>query len=361
MLFYDTLSPYIISKMDERKVISALVTNHATGIQFDKFLTINTLQNGKTLVGTLNDIHTSICHNINDNGQNWDDLYTKYSHLNIARDTVLKILVPYIKNLLSDPAIDYTIDSNINVLAAAMSPLSFFAVADDMLDRILSHHKLNPDVVLDCNSVGKLLGMDNAKMYCNRMRIYLKHGANLNLNISVFDDRNQLYMITTQDLTILDIIVEHTEHFYCLEKLLGVFRSVTCLSRDAEKVFESILRCGKISSFKYLGRYKTNVDIFYTWLKEIRTSNHDIESMRTYFGVPIQHFNLVKSNTHVNDSLRNLILFRCNLECLTQCTVTVPAYRHYEIAIIMLFLIKNPHLTVITCDVLRYIVVLVFS
>lgn len=355
--------------MEEDNVIRALVTNHRTGVQFDKFLTINTLQKGKTLVETLSDIYLSICHYINYDGQNCDDLHTKYGYFNIVREAVLEILVQYIKNLLCGPAIDYTIGSNIKVLAGAMSPYSFFAIDIDMIDRILSQHKLNPDIVLGCNSVVKILEVHCAKtwdLHCTKMchdtiLIYLKHDANLNLNICITDSQKQPYMIATKNPTILDIIVEHTEHFYGLEKLLSSFRSVTCLSHDSEKVFESILRCGKISSFKYLGGYKTNLDIFYAWLKEIQMSNHDVESMRTYFGVPIQNFNLVKSNVHVNDSLRKLILFRCNLECLTRCTVTVPAHRHYEIAIIMYFLIKNPHLTVLTCDMLRYIVTLVFS
>jgi len=127
------------------------------------------------------------------------------------------------------------------------------------------------------------------------------------------------------------------------------------------KVFEHILLHGKISSLQNLSEtdYK-NIRVYENWLKTIRTQDTSIENMRLYYDLPIRCIKL-SDNNEVSETVRKMCIYRQNLEYLTKSVVTVPAYKFYDIAIIILFLMNNPRLIVLPKDMLRKIATFVFN
>lgn len=350
-------NPIIYVKMDEylidRHFIKAFISSERAGTSLEQFSTINTLVNGRTITGVLCDIQKVTCNPTC--AQNHIELAIRREEFCISRHNMARILTLNITKLLAHPDIDFSIPSNMTSLASTMF-LGFPHTGNEIIDQILTRHKLNPDVVIGCNSVKRLLF--DADPNNERICIYLKHGANMDLNIDRTFYGDQPYIIARDKSEIIDTIVAHTEHFRHLEKVMDpCYESVV----STRKICESILRCGKISALEYLTTNKKNVDDFNAWLKRIRTFDLNIDEMRVAFIAPIQHFELVSNNKNASDAFRKLMLFKHNLECLTQHVITVPAYKYYDIAIILSFLIKYQHLTMLTCDVLRYITVFVFS
>jgi hypothetical protein len=128
-----------------------------------------------------------------------------------------------------------------------------------------------------------------------------------------------------------------------------------------QQVFNHILQYGKMSSLQYL--YKTeyeNIKAYNNWLKTIKTQDLDIETMRTYYEIPIRCIKLVNDDD-IDKIIRQMCIYRHNLEGLTKTIVTVPAYRFYDIAIIILFLMNNPRLIILPRDMLRKIAAFVFN
>lgn len=128
------------------------------------------------------------------------------------------------------------------------------------------------------------------------------------------------------------------------------------------QIFSAILRFGKLSALEYLTDDQKKIKCFNDHLREIRGyTDLDIDTLRKYFAVPIDYFQIVQNNSHANGIIRRLIMFKHNLECLTRHTIIVPAYQYHNIAIIHWFLLKKPHLIILTRDILCYITALVFS
>lgn len=332
------------------QIIDVIITSE-TQFSLSEFLTINTLLGGKTITQTLDDAlysQTSLGRNV---------------HRVIDADTC-DIITLNIHKLLMHPEIDYSIVPNLQVLEHAMCVSNSYRLNNATIDTLLAHHKLNPDVIAsfrgDRGAIFRLLIANDVDV--ELLSIFLKHGANTNFrNISWWNHPCilALHNLSTSDpalvhckLELLDTIVAHTKLFYFLKNIPFSETIYT------NKIYNSILRQGKLCALEHSD--DPNLKLLDDWLQFIRRQTHmNMRALRKIFNGTIKRLCMVK------DSVRKLLLFKHNLECLTQHTITVPAYKYYNIAIILLFLIRNSHLTVLntrhitlrhrTCVLLNFI------
>lgn len=270
-------------------------------------------------------------------------------------DTLLK----NIRMLLLHPEIDYSMRSNLEVLGLAMTSTSCVSLKNHDIDEILGQRRLNPDVIMEKNSIAELLNV-YSQTDIERVKIFLKHGADVDSRPKPNMWYNMPYYIAAkQHQSVLDTIVTHTKYFHHSGMIFGDNVALGISSETIVTLFHSILRCGKLAALENLNKNVINFD---KWLRNIRgCAGLDVRVLRQCVGIPMSCFSLIVGNQDADDILRKLILFKHNLECMTQSTITVPAYKYYDVAIIILFLMRNRHLTVLTCDVLRHIATFVFS
>lgn len=311
--------------------------------ELNKFDNVNTLVHGKTIIGALYEMYRVVSGILSVYWCNFQIQGYNVDYQDNIRSNIHKLLI--------HDNIDYSVKQNRLILKKAIFPNHLFSVDDSIRDKILTKYELNPDVVCDGNAILELVRGGRVSTKC--VLTFLKHGANPDL----YTDLGRPYFFAPQNPKILDPIIERTTCFDLLEQALNDLRY------DAAKLFASILRCGKISALEYLDQNKKyNIGRFESWIKSIQNHPHlDMQTMQIYFNTPIECFSLIDCNKDVNNIVRKMILFKCNLECLTQSTITVPAYKYYDVAIIVLFLMRNQHLTILTCDVLRHITAFVFS
>jgi len=343
-------------QLTDVKIINILINNSPYGIALSKFEDVNALVDNETVVSMLYrlryfDTKTLRTFWLQEYGPNDINLWDIDANLNLN-----------INKLLSHPDINFSVTPNKNTLLLMALPIhiygtlgSYLYIENGMLDKILGFHKLNPDVLFGDNSIFKLFnyGLDKAGL-AEKIEIFIKHGADLELNVNSNSYASQPYMICFNS-SIFDLILCHTKKFYCLQ---------TVFSRQNDnvrikKLFEHILQYGKLSSLQYL--HNEQIPKYDEWLRNIRKINLDIETMRMCFSTPIENFELIKFNRDVDNIIRKMCIFKQNLECLTKNTITVPAYRFYDIAIIILFLMKYPQLTVLSQDILRLVAFFVFN
>lgn len=351
---------YIVIKMEEYLIDYCVVKTLFScdpEKELQKFNTVNTLVHGETIAGALYEMYSAICGTsrrywyCHPNNPEWE--ICKFNIIPNTQNSEQEIyksnIISNIHKLLTHDDIDYSIEQNKCVLKKAILPGGPFSVDDPTCDKILTKYNLNPDTVFGGNSISELV--HSMRTSAERVITFHKHGANPDLHTAL----GPPYFFARKR-EILDAIVERTAHFDGLGDAVNEHHS------NVTKIFTSILRYGKISAFEYLDKNKENIKSFESWIKSIRNNgNLDIQTMRIYFNTPIQRFSIIDYNKNVNDIVRKMVLFKCNLECLAQSTITVPAYKYYDVAIIILFFMRNQYLTVLTCDVLRYIAVLVFS
>jgi len=154
--------------------ITALISNQRTNTYLEKFSTINTLVNDKTITEVLCNIQRAIRLSSVTPTQNYRELLAKCNEHNISKKSALRILTLVIIKMLAHPDIDYSIRPNMSSLTLIMFQ-GLPRTENETLDQILTRHKLNPDFLLSCNSIKRLLydiNLDN-----RRICIYLKHGA----------------------------------------------------------------------------------------------------------------------------------------------------------------------------------------
>jgi len=320
------------------------------GIPLSKFRDVNTLIGNDTIVSML----YRLCkiRNLRPFGD------PEYGHVDISDEDVRNNLHVNIINLLSHPDIDFSIPANKNTLVSMIikarmvfyKPGLYMFASNNAMDKIFKIHKINPDILVGGNSILKLL---KNVSYCDsvdrRINIFIKHGANIELNV-IYDIDRQPYMLYLNNSGMLNTILFHTKNFYCLGD--GIKKH----SKKMIPIFEHILQHGKISSLRYLhAKEYENVKIYDDWLRQIRYINFDIETMRKHFSIPIKHFVIINQDIDINDIVQKMCIFKQNLECLMKSSISIPAYRFYDIAIIILFLMKNPSLIVLPQDVLRKI------
>lgn len=348
---------YFICKMDSTFVHS-YVTNElfaAAGLNFRlaDVKDINSMIGNKTIIMILYKLSFAIRY-----GTHWKKLISsefikKYDRNKTLGNTLLK----NVRILLFHPDIDYSVGPNSKVLEIAILG-GHLSLKNDEIDELLGRHRLNPDVVMGQNSVARLLGTD-FRTDTEKIILFLKYGADVDLDVQNSLYNMPYYVAASKNLVILDMIVTHTK---CFRHAETMFRKDTIRDIDFDTVarlFDSILRCGKLTAFENLNKNIINFD---RWLRNIRSCTElDMQTMRQCVDIPMDYFHLICGHKKADNSLRKLILFKHNLECMTQRTIIVPAYKYYDVAIIFLFLMRNRHLTVLTCDVLRYIVALVFS
>jgi len=344
------LVPVTVSKMEtlliDYDIIDALFKSVQLHINLADFENLNQIIHCETIVGLLFKLHWSLSYFNGWGGLYHEQLVQRIRELGRSKDEMCANIAINIVKLLAHPNFDHSVYQNVTVLAGTI--ISTF-IGNDQLDQILTYHNLNPDTILGGDSIGALLRDKTTDP--ERILIFLKHGAAMHFNIGHGD---QLVYMATYNSEILDVIVTHTKQFAGFSIYFG--------PDSNRKVFDSVLRCGNLFALEQIGNHTTNIQKYEKWLRTIRKhAAMDIDAMRSCFDMPIQSICLVDSDIHIDRSVRKLILFKHNLECLTQSTITVPAYKYYDVVIIILFLIKNPHLTILTCDVLRYIATLVFS
>jgi len=326
--------------------IDAIITSE-TQFSLSEFLTINTLLGGKTITQTLDDAlysQTSLGRNV---------------HRVIDADTC-DIISLNIHKLLIHPEIDYSIVQNLQVLEHAMCLSNSYRLNNATIDALLAHHKLNPDVIAsfrgERGAIFRLVIANDVDI--ELLSIFWKHGADTNFgNISWSDHPCIIVLhnlsisdpaLARRKLELLDTIVAHTERFYFLKNIPS--SQVICTT----KIYNSILRQGKLHALEH--SRDPNTKLLDDWMQFIRRQTHmNMRALRKIFN------GAIKRSYMVNDSVRKLILFKHNLECLTRHTIAAPAYEYYNVAIIVLFLMRNSHLTVLTRDILRYVTALVFS
>ena len=300
---------------------------------FSPFKNINSIVNEITIVEKLYNIVTK-----------------KYCY----HRATIELIYQNIYELLSHPDINYSIESNMKILTRMITcpvrhvvKLSTFA-----LDEILTRNNFNPDVISGRNSIAANIDYTDDIEW---IALFLKHGAHVELGMESRDFSKQPYMLALQMPHVLDIIIKHTNHFYDLGK---AYTKINV--KDRSRILTGILRHGKIFAFKQLEKtVREHIENFDEWLYDIRAI--EASPVRRCFRLPIQQHKISEKDKAMNDIAKKIFLFKHNLECFVRGTITVPAYKYYDVAIIILFLMKNPHLVSLTCDVLRYIVTLVFS
>lgn len=348
---HNNIDLYCSIKMEalliDHDVIDALFKSAELQSDLSDFENLNRVINCQTIVGLLHGLHWALSFSHGWGKLYYNTLIQRIHELGRSEDVMRINLAKNIVNLLMHPDIDFSVYQNNTVLADAT--VSDF-MGNDQLDQILTRHNLDPDSILNGDSVKMLL--KNQISDPERLLMFLKYRAKRHHDIEY--NNEQLYFLATYDLKILDIVVAHTKRF---DKLL------ICGDCEAtHKVLGSVLRCGNLLALERLNRHTVNIQKYEQWLRTIRKcTTLDLNSLRSYFEMPIQNITLIDDNEYADKCVRKLILFKHNLECLAQSAITVPAYKYYDVAIVILFLIKNSHLTVLTSDVLRYIAILVFS
>lgn len=337
------------------ELISFLISDDETYLS--KFLDVNTLVEDQTIIHVLYDKLASI--NNPDYASNKCPSSVLIRKSGRDKYAVVSNIVSNIRRLLMHPKIDFTIGPNREILEVAMFSQTHLYVTNNVLDDIFTRHKLNPDVVSDSNSISRLIY--NSCNDIDKLYMFIKHGADIHFDTEPERHNDQPYVAALDNLLMLDVIVENTTHFYCLETTIRRCANTGPGEKNVMRLFELILRHGKIGALEHL-QSKGNIGRFSNWLKNVRANIClDAPLMRTCIMPAVESFNLIDDNKNISDIVRKMVLFKHNLECLTQSTIAVPAHKYYDIAIIVLFLMRNPHITVLTCDVLLYITTLVFS
>jgi len=335
-------------------VINALIKKNPQGIALSKFENINSLVNGKTIVAMIYDLREFDIR-----------ILSMFNNTKIIYDN----LRTNINKLLSHPDIDFSEVANKKVLKLMMivSHSEHLYMNSETLDKILEHHKLNPDDICGRNSIAELLSYRLQKTdTIEKIKIFIKNGANIELNCDTSYCYAQPYAIAKRHPIMFNIVLQHTKNFYCLGDTFSFFKLPNSSNIDYPtiiQIFEHILQYGKISSLQYLYKKEyQNIKEFNEWIRNIKIyQNLDIEAARICFNSPINKFELINQNKDVDNIVRKMCIFRLNLECLAKNIITVPAYRFYDVAIILYFLMKNPHLTVLSRDILRLIAFFVFN
>ena len=284
----------------------------------------------------------------------------------IASQSNRLCLEKYIITLLTHPDIDFTIASNAMILTAVIVDLygDVVLIKNETLDKLFAYHKLDPNIVIQWDLICRVLKLIDwarrrFKIISDRIEMLIKYGADVNFNANSTNVTEQPYYISKDSRRIFDIIVLHTTHFYHLGHVARYALSGNITVRS--KILDNILKDGKIWSFQYLDKdsYK-KIQAFEKWISNIKKYNLNIREARECFSLPIKHFDITM---HIGENrvIKKICIFRQNLECLTLKPITTPAYKFYHIAIFILFLMRNQHLTALTCDVLRHIATLVFS
>uniref|UniRef100_A0A6C0C8R4 Uncharacterized protein n=1 Tax=viral metagenome TaxID=1070528 RepID=A0A6C0C8R4_9ZZZZ len=324
------------------EIINELIKKSPGGIALSKFDSINTCVDYNTIASML--------------------LELKRFYKTDARNT-LRI---NINKILAHSNIDFTMYQNKGTLINMIFHADEYLYMDvETLETILKYHKWNPDNIIEKNSVAYFVKKNSHyqrhPQYAEMISTFIKYGANIELHLSGLSCGQQLYFTVEND-DAFQIIMSHTTNFYDLKGLFGYARERTYGDVHTTKIFEHILIYGKISSLQYLDEkeYK-NIRTFEEWLRNIRKFPLSIDLMRIAFIDPIKSFNLIDKDQHVNNAVRHLCVFRQNLECLTKSEITIPAYKYYHVAIIILFLINNPKLIVLSRDILRRIASFVFN
>lgn len=271
--------------------------------------------------------------------------------------TISDVLIANIVMLFSHSDIDFTIESNVSTLSLFMIENDDICLGCEILDKILERHRLNPDFIVGENSVNKCLKLrSESGIYeddiFNRVTILIKHGADVNFGADKHNIHRLPYMYADFSEKLFQLILSHTNKFYCLEYVFHFLDD-----HYSKKIFEHILRYGKISSLKYLGLTDTaKIKAYSRRLKNISGSN-----ALEYYDTLANYFEITTHGIEINRILRKLCVFKRNVECLVRKPINVPAYQFYDIAITFLFLINHQHLTVLTSDILRHIALFVFS
>uniref|UniRef100_A0A6C0C619 Ankyrin repeat protein n=1 Tax=viral metagenome TaxID=1070528 RepID=A0A6C0C619_9ZZZZ len=324
------------------EIINELIKKSPYGIALSEFDCVNTCVGNRTIALMLWEL------------QNFDRRITE----TFRKITVLNTLRININKILAHPNIDFLIQAN----RATLINIIFYANANmymdvETLEIILKYHKINPDAITENNSVALFVTNSfHHPQYTGIISTLIKYGANIELNRSGLHCDQQLYGMS-QNREPLQIILHHTAHFYGLKYIFGNYTH-----EYIDIIFTHILMCGKISSLQHLNeKDRKSIRIFEDWLRNIRQLPVDIEIMRTVLIEPINEFNLIPQNQNTNSTVRKMCIFRQNLECLTQRKITVPAYKYYHIAIIILFLMNNPKLIDLSRDILRGIASFVFN
>jgi len=332
------------------KIINSLIKKSPHGVPLSEFKNINDVVRNKTIVSMLYGM------------RNYKYVPQENSLSEIGHNLRINI-----NKLLSHPDINFSNPINKRVLFSMMMSTSgadnllnsYLYMNNKTIDKILSLHKLNPDILLNCNSILRLLDdrLDDTYL-AEKINIFIKHGADLELNITQTSYVNQPYITTLNYKNVSTVILLHTKNFYRLGEVLHkLTKSVRVI-----EIFDHILQYGKMSSFKYLCQKECeNIAAYDEWIKNIRNINLDITNMRKILAEPIKRFELISYNSKVDDIVRKMCIFKQNLECLTKNIITVPAYRFYDVAIIIKFLMNNQYLTILSHDILRYIAFFVFN
>jgi len=330
--------------------VNILIKNSSEGIMISQFKDVNTIVQDETIVSMLYKLgYIDIC-------RLCKILCNEHVLLDIA-DIGNKLRIN-INRLLAHQDIDFSIITNKWTLISMIMNdqqhylsenfIPYLHINNETLDKILKFHKINPDILMGDNSIKKLLGgrLDRIGL-AEKIDIFINHGANLELDVDSQKYRNQPYIMALQNLKIFDTVAFHTKNFYCLGNLFFTpFINVL-------PIFEHILQYGKFSSLQYLDK---------DGRENIKKYDHSLKNIQKLDSVElIQQTQLIRQSKNVDNIVRKICIFKQNLEHLTKNIITVPAYRFYDIAIILFFLIKYPQLTVLSQDILRLITFFVFN
>jgi len=349
--------------LTDLQLVNAVVESVDYRINLTEFTNINSQIQGSTIISVL----LSICRRFD--GYSYSritlaNIRNKLPNWHVDSDDIHATILENIRSLLSHPDIDFSVKPNAEALFAVMIHHCTDApyITNDMLSSLLEHHNWNFNVVIKKNAIQEYLRAIkftkiNVSEVLERIKIFTKYGARMEYGVDDTDDHNvQPYVLASHEPIIFDRVILYTNYFYGLETAL--LRKLD-IEHDGVKIFENILQYGKISSLQYLGTESEKISAYEQWLKSFQT--FDADEMRKCFGVLVNNFEVTIYGHRINNIIRKICLFKCNLECLIQSTITVPAYKFYDVAIIVLFLMRNQHLTILTCDVLRYIAAFVFS
>lgn len=360
---YSLIDPYIINVLSKY--------THP-GIDLSNFTEINTIRHNMTIVMLIDGLRRHVAvpfpcaRNIfSDVRLNYPDFYKSGEYGECDTVAARNNIRANIILLLKHPEMDFTIQQNLEVLREVIkrTGIAYWEIGNDDIIEILTLHNLNPDVIMGESSIGILL-IHQSRLYFDEnetciISAFIERGANVELELDPTNLQNQPYFRTAHLCTrIRDVVISRTTNFYKLGEMI----KSQDLSERGLRVIDGIAKHGKMPSLKYLSAEDyEKIQAFEGWIRNIRKLNLTIQEMREHFSVPIQNFQILNFCPIIDQKVRNMCLFRQNLECLTQSTVATPAYKYYHVAIIILFLIHNRHLTVLTCDVLRHIATLVFS
>uniref|UniRef100_A0A6C0C6R5 Ankyrin repeat protein n=1 Tax=viral metagenome TaxID=1070528 RepID=A0A6C0C6R5_9ZZZZ len=330
------------------EIINELIKKSPYGIALSKFNDINSRVHNDTVVSMILQL------------RHFDNRIAE----KFGRSIVYSALRINICKILLHPDIDFSIDQNKSTLAYMMFGGNKKIYMDiETVETILKCHKLNPDNIIKNNSVAKFMAKNfYHPQYVEMISMLIKYGANIELNCSFFSCVQQPYIMGHNNMNALEIILSNTTNFYDLGNMFNIGMTRTFTDNHFKIIFDHILMHGKISSLQYLDKKEyENIRKFEEWLQNIQKLSADIDLMRTIFTEPIKAFNLTDKDQYTDSTVRKMCIFRQNLQCLTKSKITVPAYKYYHIAIIILFMINNPRVIVLSRDVLRKIASFVFN